>query len=691
MDNASSKQISSQLGISLPQVSTVQRFFAEGATIPFVARYRKDATGGLDEEKLAAIRDAGIAIAKYDARYEAICERMRQDGVMTGSLANQLRQADNLAELEAIYAPYKRKRKTRADIAKERGLEPLARRIYDQQTQDLRPSRFIDPGHNVPDADSAISGALDIVAAWIAEHDGLRRQLRGVFAARAIVVSKVKRGKADEGARYRDYFEYHEPAKRIPSHRLLAVLRGEAAGILSLQIRPPLEEALSRIERAVIRSRGAVAKLMQRAAADAWKRLLAPSLESTLRASLKEKAEQKAIAVFAGNLRQLLLVPPAGQRSVLAIDPGFKSGCKAVALDAHGEIQESCVLFLLGDAGQRTAAENLLRLHKTHRFELIAVGSGTGGRECEAFVREQLPDTTCVRVDESGASIYSASAIAREEFPDLDITVRGAISIGRRLQDPLAELIKIDARSIGVGQYQHDVNQGNLKQMLDDTVISCVNHVGVDLNRAGAPLLQYVSGVGPGLAAAIVAHRSEKGPFRTRKDLLSVPRLGPKAFEQAAGFLRIPQSRNPLDRTGVHPENYAAIERLARGQELALDDYASLQELCRKADLRAAADELAAGTRDPRGSWQQTQFDADVRSLGDIMPGMRLPGTVTNITQFGAFVDVGVGQDGLVHISQLADQYVSDPGDVVRLQQAVTVTVLEVDAGRKRISLSLRQ
>jgi uncharacterized protein len=688
--DAASKRISSQLGIALPQVETVQRLFADGATIPFVARYRKDATGGLDEEQLAAIRDAGIAIAKCAARRRTISDRLRQDSLMTNRLANQLRQAETLAELEAIYAPYKRKRKTRADVAKERGLEPLARRIYDQQTQDLRASRFVNPRREIPDAESAIAGALDIVAAWIAEDDGLRAQLRGLFASRAIVASKVKRGKADAGARFRDYFDFREAAKRIPSHRLLAVLRGESAGVLSMQIRPPNEDALSRIERAVIRSRGHVATLMRQAAADAWKRLLAPSLESTLRAKLRMEAEQKAIAVFAKNLRQLLLVSPAGQRRVLAIDPGFKSGCKAVALDAHGAILENCVLHLLGEAAQAQSAAALQQLHQAHTFELVAVGSGTGGRECEAFIREHLPQATLVRVDESGASIYSASAIAREEFPNLDVTVRGAISIGRRLQDPLAELIKIDARSIGVGQYQHDVDQAKLKQSLDDTVVSCVNHVGVDLNRAGVPLLQYVSGVGPGLAAAIVAHRQAQGPFATRRDLLKVARLGPKTFEQAAGFLRISQSSNPLDSTGVHPENYAAVERIARENALPLSDFSGLQQLCRGANLRAAAAELAAGTRDPRGSWEQPHFASNIRSIADILPGMRLPGTVTNLTQFGAFVDLGVGQDGLVHISQMANHFVSDPGDVLRLQQSVTVRVLEVDAQRKRISLSLR-
>jgi protein Tex len=684
-------------------VSCAQRLFADGATIPFIARYRKEMTGGLDETQLAEIRDAGMAMAKRHARYATIIARLQEDRLLTSRLKHRLQEADTVAELDAIYAPYRRKRKTRADLAIERGLEPLARRLYDQQAQDLRPGRFVDPTRGVPDADSAMAGALDIVAAWIAERDDLRRRLASLFANRSILVAKVKRGKTETGAQFRDYFDYQEKASRLPSHRLLAILRGETKRILSVRIRPPDDQALNLIESSVIRSRGEIAKLMRKAAQDAWKRLLAPSLESAFRLGLKAKAEKEAIAIFAKNLRQLLLAAPAGQRAVLAIDPGFKSGCKAVALDRHGRVLEHCVLHLLGKVRDRATAD-VQRLCATHKIELIAVGSGTGGRECEAFVREQLPGATVVRVDESGASIYSASPIAKAEFPDLDITLRGAISIGRRLQDPLAELIKIDARSIGIGQYQHDVDQADLRRALDDTVVSCVNHVGVDLNRAGVSLLQYVSGVGAGLAATLVAHRDRHGPFRRRSDLLQVPRLGPKTFEQAAGFLRIPQGQEPLDATGVHPECHPALNRLARETCVKAGDFAALRaaasgtDLARYASdsvsagtLQQAMNELATGARDPRGAWEQIHFSNEIRSIADLSPGMRLPGTVTNLTQFGAFVDLGVGQDGLIHISEMANHFVRDPSELLHLQQQVKVTVLNVDADRKRIGLSLRQ
>jgi uncharacterized protein len=695
-------EIAAELGISSKQVACAQKLFAEGATIPFVARYRKEATGGLDEVALTSIRDAIAARAKRQARCARIIERLGEERQLTARLKQQLETAGSLAELEAIYAPFKRRRKTRADLAIERGLEPLARRLYDQQTQDLRVGRFMDPARDVADAESAIAGALDIVAAWIAEHLEIRRRLASLFASEAMVVAKVKRGKREAGAQFRDYFDYQESARKIPSHRLLAVLRGEVSGILALQIRPADTPALTLIERQVLRSRGEIATLMRRAIADAWKRLLAPALETAQRAKMRAKAEQDAIAVFAKNLRQLLLAPPAGERPVLAIDPGFKSGCKVAALDRHGEILATAVLHLTGGRAD-LARHELARLCQTHAIELVAVGSGTGGRECESCVREALPGARVVRIDESGASIYSASAIAREEFPDLDLTLRGAISIGRRLQDPLAELIKIDPRSIGVGQYQHDVNQTDLQRALDDTVSSCVNHVGVDLNRAGVPLLQYVSGIGPTLAAAIVEFRRVHGPFRTRDDLRKVPRLGAKTFEQAAGFLRIPQGVQPLDATGVHPECYPPLQRLAGDAGLALSDFAGICAAAEATDLasyasgdisvgllRQALCELRAGSRDPRGDWQQIEFAAEIRSIADLAAGMRLPGTVTNLTQFGAFVDLGVGQDGLIHISEMANHFVRDPAEVLHLQQAVTVTVLNVDQARKRIALSLR-
>ena len=695
-------EIAAELGISSKQVASAQRLFAEGATIPFVARYRKEATGGLDELALAGIRDAVAARAKRRSRCARIIERLQEERQLTARLRHQLESAGSLAELEAIYAPFKRKRKTRADIAIERGLEPLARRLYDQQTKDLRPGRFVAPARGVADAESAIAGALDIVAAWIAERPDTRRRLASLFASESKVVAKVKRGKRETGAQFRDYFDYQESARKIPSHRLLAVLRGEANGILTLRIRPADDQAVTLIERQVLRSRGEIASLMRRAIVDAWKRLLAPSLETAQRARMRVKAEKDAIAIFAKNLRQLLLAPPAGERPVLAIDPGFKSGCKVAVLGAHGDVLATTVLHLAGTHTDK-ARQVLARLRKTHEVELVAVGSGTGGRECEAFVREALPEARVVRIDESGASIYSASAIAREEFPNLDLTLRGAISIGRRLQDPLAELIKIDPRSIGVGQYQHDVNQTDLQRALDDTVISCVNHVGVDLNRAGVPLLRYVSGVGPTLAAAIVEFRLEHGPFRSRDDLRKVPRLGAKTFEQAAGFLRIPQGTNALDATGVHPECYRPLQRLARDAGLPLSDFAGICAAAQGTDLsgyasgeisagvlRQAICELRSGSRDPRGDWQQIEFAAEIRSIADLTAGMRLPGTVTNLTQFGAFVDLGIGQDGLIHISEMANHFVRDPTEVLQLQQAVTVTVLNVDNDRKRIALSLR-
>ena len=700
--------VSRELGLRPGQVAATARLLDEGATIPFVSRYRKEATGSLDEVAIAAVRDRLARLAALDERRTAILASLEERGLLAADLEAKVRAADTLTALEDLYLPFRPKRRTRAMIARERGLEPLADRLFAQGGVDpLREAAaFVDAGKEVATAEEALAGARDILAERVSEHAEARAEMRQLFLEKGFLRSRVSKGKEQEGAKYRDWFDWNEPVRTAPSHRVLALNRGEEEGFLSVHVAPPEEEALARLERRFVRGTGPASAQVREAVADGYSRLLAPSIASEVRAHAKEKADGVAIAVFADNLRQLLLAPPLGQKRVLALDPGFRTGCKVVCLDAQGKLLHHDVVYPHPPIARQGEAGAVLReLCERFSIEAIAIGNGTAGRETEAFVRGlALPGKPMVvSVNEAGASVYSASDVAREEFPEEDVTVRGAISIGRRLVDPLAELVKIDPKSIGVGQYQHDVDQGALKRSLDDVVSSCVNAVGVEVNTASRDLLAYVSGLGPQLAANIVAWRDEHGAFRSRRQLRDVPRLGPKAFEQAAGFLRIRGGDDPLDGSAVHPERYALVQRMARDlgcrvNELLEDDAARARieparYVAEDVGLPTLTDilaELARPGRDPRERFEELRFAEGVSGLADLSPGMHLPGVVTNVTAFGAFVDVGVHQDGLVHVSQIADRFVRAPGDVVKVGQRVTVTVLEVDLQRKRISLSMR-
>ena len=705
------RTIAAELAVSLYQVSAAAALLAEGATVPFIARYRKEATGSLDEVAVSAIRDRLAQLADLDDRRAAILRSLEERDLLTVDLSTAVAAAETMTALEDVYAPYRPKRRTRATIAREAGLEPLADLIVANQAT-VRPldeaAAFVNVERNVPDAEAALAGARDILAERFSDDATARASLRRLYWAQGVASSTVLSGKEDEGAKFKDYFDWTEPISGIPSHRLLAIRRGEAEGILRVHIAPPEDAALRILEPLFVQSPGTPGGEQVRLAAhDSFGRLLGPGIESEIRVESKKKADAEAIRVFADNLRQLLLAPPLGQRSVLAIDPGFRTGCKVACLDPQGRLLHHDVIYpTAASAAQvKAAGETILALAHRFAIEAVAIGNGTAGRETEQFVRGLgLPPSIVIAVvNESGASIYSASEVAREEFPDQDVTVRGAVSIGRRLADPLSELVKLDPKSIGVGQYQHDVDQASLKHGLDDVVVSCVNGVGVELNTASKQLLSYVSGLGPSLAGKIVAHRDEQGPYRSRKDLLRVPRLGPKAFEQCAGFLRIRGGDHPLDSSAVHPESYTIVDRMAR------DLGCQVGDLLLDASLRArivpekyATDtvglptltdilaELAKPGRDPRQSFEAFRFKDGVEKLEDLQPGMKLPGIVTNVTKFGAFVDIGVHQDGLVHVSQLADRFVKDPADVVRVQQIVTVTVLEVDLPRRRIALSMK-
>lgn len=700
--------VASELGIQVRQAEAVAELLSREATVPFIARYRKEATGSLDEVQITAIRDRLGQLAELDRRREAILESLEKHGHLTEDLRARLQAAESLAVMEDIYLPFKPKRRTKAGLAREKGLEPLAHSIMAQQGIDPQQAAlaFVDAQKAVASVEEALEGAGHILAETINENETARGRLRALFQDKAVIRSTVTVGKEAEGIKFKDYFDSREPAATAPSHRVLAMRRGEREEVLSLSILPPPEEALAILQELFVQSTGVDSELVAAAAADSYKRLLSRSLETELRLSLKERADAEAIRVFAANLRELLLTPPLGAKRVMGIDPGFRTGCKVVCLDRQGKLLHHSTVYPHTGAGQaEMARESLRRLCDQLRIEAIAVGNGTAGRETEAFVRGLgLPERILVvMVNESGASVYSASEAAREEFPDQDLTVRGAVSIGRRLMDPLAELVKIDPKSIGVGQYQHDVDQAALKAALDDVVVSCVNAVGVDVNRASAQLLTYVSGLGPQLARNIVAVRNEKGPFATRRDLTAVPRLGPKAFEQAAGFLRIPGGAIPLDASAVHPESYPIVDAMAT------DLGCRVEELMQEAALRSRIDlnryvservglptltdilnELAKPGRDPRRRFEAFAFAENVAAPKDLRPGMQLPGIVTNVTRFGAFVDVGVHQDGLVHVSEMADRFVKDPAEVVKPQQRVMVTVLEVDLVRKRISLSMR-
>ena len=702
-------QIAAETGIAARSVEKTASLLKSGATVPFIARYRKEMTGSLDEVQITAVRDLLQRLEELDKRRAAILASVEEQGLLTPELKEAFNKAATMSELEDLYLPYRPKRKTRATIAIARGLEPLAKIIMAQRSQDIeiRARAFVNPDKEVLSVEEALAGARDIIAEWVNEDARARARLRRLMAAEAVITCKVAKDKEESGEKYEAYFDRTEPARKAPSHRLLAMFRGENEGFLKVQIAPGKEDAHHILERLFIKGEGVAAEQVRRALEDSWKRLLLPSLETELRNSLKEKADKKAISVFGENLRQLLLAPPLGQKRIMAIDPGFRTGCKVVCLDEEGRLLHNENIYPHPPVNEKgKAIAKIQSLVSAYGVEAIAIGNGTAGRETEQVVRKIRfdQDVMAVMVNESGASVYSASDLAREEFPDYDVTVRGAVSIGRRLADPLAELVKIDPKSIGVGQYQHDVDQKLLRQALDDTVMSCVNAVGVELNTASKELLNYVSGIGPALAAGIVKYRNEKGAFSSRAELLNVPRLGAKAFEQAAGFIRVAQSDNPLDKSAVHPESYSIVEQMAAGLNATVSDLISDKELQKqihpedfvsdKTGLPTLTDimqELARPGRDPRKSFGFFEFDKNVKSISDLREGMVLPGIVTNITAFGAFVDIGVHQDGLVHISHLANRFVSDPAEVVSLNQKVQVKVLSIDAQRKRIGLSMKE
>ncbi|ASZ14047.1 RNA-binding transcriptional accessory protein [Chitinophaga pendula] len=698
--------ISTELGISARQAENTMNLLSEGSTVPFISRYRKEVTGSLDEVQIGRIEDLQKRYKEVDERREFIIKTITEQEKMTPELQEKLEGTWVLAELEDIYLPYKPKRKTRATAAIEKGLEPLAKILLEQQ--DAAPAttaqQFIN--EQVASGDEALKGARDIIAEWINENAELRDKLRKLFTHTAVLTSKVIEGKETEGDKYKDYFEFQEELKAIPSHRVLAIFRGESEGFLYATITPVEEEALSIINKQFVTGNNASSEQVTKAATDAYKRLLRPSLENEFRAVAKEAADGEAIDVFAENLRQLLLAAPLGPKPVIAVDPGYRTGCKVVALDEQGNMQANDVIYPLEKNYKRDDAEQLLKQWvKQYDISAIAVGNGTAGRETEEFLKkiDFGKKINVFMVNESGASVYSASEVAREEFPDHDVTVRGAVSIGRRLIDPLAELVKIDPKSIGVGQYQHDVNQSSLKQSLDRIVVSCVNMVGVNLNTASKHLLAYISGLGPSLAENIVKYRKENGAFSNRSQLKKVPRLGEKAFEQCAGFLRIEHGDNPLDNSAVHPERYNVVEEMASKQQCSVQELLSQDELRKKINLKDYVKEdvglltledilkeLDKPSRDPRDEISIFEYAEGIHKIEDVKPGMVLPGVVTNITNFGAFVDIGVKQDGLVHISHLSNKFVSNPNEAVKLNQKVQVTVLEVDAARKRISLSMK-
>lgn len=708
MDNKHFLAIASELSISSRQVQATVELLDEGGTVPFISRYRKEVTGSLDEVAIAAIRDRIEQLRELDKRKEFVLKTIKEQEKLTPELEKAIKEAETLTKVEDLYLPYKPKRKTRATQAKEKGLEPLAIEILKQGNISVEEfaEQFINKEKGVETIEEALKGARDIIAEQINEDSEIREELRDLFLNTAVITSKVLTGKEEEGQKYKDYFDMSEKLKNIPSHRLMAMRRGEKEMILSLDIAPDSDEAQSVIDRKYISGNKPSSEQVALAAKDAYKRLLKPSLETDSRLNSKKNADGEAIKVFAENLVQLLMAAPLGQKRVLALDPGFRTGCKLVVLDEQGKLLEHTAIY--PNEPQRKVAESGAMVEhyvEKHKIEAIAIGNGTASRETERFVKSlKLPkNVLIVMINESGASIYSASEVAREEFPDHDVTVRGAVSIGRRLTDPLAELVKIDPKSIGVGQYQHDVDQTALKNSLDETVMSCVNKVGVELNTASKQLLTYVSGLGPSLAENIVKFRNENGAFKSREDLKNVPRLGGKAFEQAAGFIRIRGAENPLDTSAVHPESYWIVEKMAKDLNVSVTDLMTTDQVRKKIKLdqyvtdtvglptlRDIMEELSKPGRDPRAQFEAFSFQDGVEEISDLRPGMKLPGIVTNITKFGAFVDIGVHQDGLVHLSEMANRFISDPNEVVKVQQKVEVTVLEVDAGRKRISLSMK-
>lgn len=697
--------IASELQIAERRVANTLELLAGGATIPFISRYRKEATGGLDEVQIERIKELNEKYNELEKRKQTVLKTIEEQGKLTPELQQRIAQSWDATEIEDIYLPFKPKRKTRAEVARQKGLEPLANLLMLQRENNLTAKVHPFVKGDVKDEEDALKGARDIIAERVNEDERARNQIRHQFARQAVISSKVVKGKEEEGIKFRDYFDFSEPLRRCTSHRLLALRRGEAEGVLKVSISPVDDECTDRLERLFVRGNTACSQQVAEAVHDAYKRLLKPSIETEFATQSKEKADVEAIRIFAENLKQLLLSSPLGQKRVLGIDPGFRTGCKLVCLDAQGALLHHSIMSPHPPKNQLREAEATLKYLISHyAIEAIAIGNGTAGRETEEFVR-QLPCAQHIEiysVSEDGASVYSASKIAREEFPDYDVTVRGAVSIGRRLMDPLAELVKIDPKSIGVGQYQHDVDQAMLKRSLDQTVENCVNTVGVNVNTASRHLLTYVSGLGPVLAQNIVDYRTANGPFRSRRELLKVPRMGAKAFEQSAGFLRIPQAANPLDNSAVHPESYHIVEQMANDLHCTVDELIKEKSIREKVKLERYVShtvglptltdimhELDKPGLDPRQPLTAFHF-ANVHSLDDLHEGMILPGIVTNITNFGCFVDVGVHQDGLVHISQLADKFVSDPTTIVSLRQQVTVKVLEVDLKRKRLSLTMR-
>lgn len=701
------KSISHSLNLSLQAVVNTLKLLSEGATIPFISRYRKEATGGLDEVKVAAIDTAYKKLQELEKRKETILSTINEQGKLTDELSNRIARCTDATELEDIYLPYKPKRRTRAEVARNKGLEPLAKMLMAQNGGGVESMALRFVGGEVKDVDEALQGARDIIAEWVNESERSRAIVRNTFAREARITSKVVAGKEAEADKYRDYFDWSEPLARCSSHRMLAMRRGESEGFLRVAITPADDaHAIERLERQYIRSTGGCAEQIAFAVRDGYKRLLRPSIETEYANSSKAKADEEAIRVFAANLKQLLLAAPLGQKRVLAIDPGYRTGCKVVCLDAQGNLLHNETIYPHPPQSDYAgAARKLTRLVEQYKIEAISIGNGTASRETEQFVTSQRYDRQLqvFVVSEDGASIYSASQVARDEFPDYDVTVRGAISIGRRLMDPLAELVKIDPKSIGVGQYQYDVDQKELKSSLDRIVEHCVNSVGVNVNTASKHLLTYVSGLGATLAQNIVDYRAEHGPFTSRSELKRVPRMGDKSYEQSAGFLRIPDSKNPLDNSAVHPERYRLVEQMAKDLGCTVNELIASAELRTKIDinkyvsdivglptLKDIMAELEKPGRDPREAIEVWSFDERIRTIEDVKIGMVLPGIVTNVTNFGCFVDIGVKENGLVHVSELADRFVSDPTTVVSLHQHVIVRVLGVDYVRKRISLSMK-
>lgn len=707
MERNYAKLIADELHLKEEQVKNTLALLNSGATIPFISRYRKEATGSLDEVQIGQIKMLHEKLVELDKRRAVVLDSISEQGKLTPELEAQINAVTSMSELEDLYLPYRPKRKTRASMAVERGLEPLAKIILKQQQQDLKnlARQFVSDIKGVPDVESALAGARDIIAERVSENVAIRARLRNTFRQHSTITTKLVKDKEDEDEKYRMYYDAHEKLSRAPSHRILAMLRGEEEGILRLSIAPDEERTLEMLHRGLIKNNTNCAQQVWMATTDAYKRLLQPQLETEMRAYYKEKADTEAIGVFAQNLRQLLLAAPLGQQTTMAIDPGFRTGCKLVILDPQGKLLYNETIYPHPPVGQyKLASDKVKRLVLQYKVDAIAIGNGTAGRETEKFLRF-IPferDVKAYMVNESGASVYSASPVARAEFPNYDVTVRGAVSIGRRLMDPLAELVKIDPKSIGVGQYQHDVNQKRLQESLSTTVESCVNYVGVELNTASKELLSYVSGIGPSLAQNIIDYRNENGPFPSRDSLKKVPRFGAKAFEQSAGFLRIRDAENPLDRSAVHPESYAIVNRMAKDLKCSVGDLIVQEELRKQINLKQYVTdkvgmptlndimkELAKPGRDPRSKFEMFEFDKNVHSINDLQPGMELPGIITNITNFGCFVDLGVHQDGLIHISHLADHRVENPNEVVHLNQKVRVRVIGVEVDRKRISLKL--